>query len=63
MNADHYYTIGNSHSVCQDYAISGLVENGAYAILSDGCSSSPDVDVGARMLSLSAKENSFDWWN
>ena len=55
MNADHYYTIGNSHNTCQDYALSGIVDNGAYVIVSDGCSSSPDVDVGARMLTLSAK--------
>jgi hypothetical protein len=31
------------------------VENGAYAIISDGCSSSPDVDVGSSLLALSAK--------
>ncbi len=55
MNADHYYTIGNSHTSCQDYALSGVVQGGAFAIVSDGCSSSPDSDVGARFLSLSAK--------
>jgi hypothetical protein len=55
MNADHAYFIGKGHSVCQDYAISGVVENGAYAIVSDGCSSSPNTDFGARALALSGK--------
>jgi hypothetical protein len=55
MNADAYFSIGNGHTNCEDYAIAGTVENGAYAIISDGCSSSPDVDVGARLLTLSAK--------
>ena len=55
MNADHAFFIGNTHTVCQDYAISQVVDGGAYAIVSDGCSSSPDVDFGARALALSAK--------
>ena len=55
MNADHYFSIGHGHTVCQDYAISGIVDNGAFAIVCDGCSSSPDVDFGARALALSAK--------
>lgn len=55
MNADHAFFIGNTHTVCQDYAMSGVVEGGAYAIVCDGCSSSPDVDFGARALAFSAK--------
>jgi hypothetical protein len=55
MNADHAFYIGNTHAICQDYALSGTVENGAYAIVCDGCSQSPDVDFGARALALSAK--------
>jgi hypothetical protein len=39
-------SIGSTHSVCQDYAIAG----DGYVILSDGCSSSPDTDIGARLL-------------
>lgn len=46
MNTDSYFTIGKSHMVCEDYALSG--EN--YVIISDGCSSSPDTDFGARLL-------------
>ena len=55
MNADHHFEIGKGHSVCEDYATSGVVANGAYAILCDGCSSSPDVDFGARALAYSTK--------
>ena len=55
MNADHSFYIGNTHNVCEDYALSGVVENGAFAIVCDGCSSSPEVDFGARALALSAK--------
>jgi len=46
MNTDSYFSIGKSHTVCQDYALAG--EN--YVIVSDGCSSSPDTDFGARLL-------------
>lgn len=63
MNADHAYVIGDSHKVCEDYARSGIIKRGdssdfdlAYAILSDGCSSSPDTDIGARILVHSAKQ-------
>jgi len=55
MNADHQFYIGHDHKVCQDYAVSYANENGAFAIVCDGCSSSPDVDFGARALALSAK--------
>ena len=46
MNTDSYFAIGKSHTVCEDYALSG--EN--YVIVSDGCSGSPDTDFGARLL-------------
>lgn len=57
MNVDHFYRIGKGHSVCEDYAISGMNPI-PHAILSDGCSSSKDTDVGARMLCHLAKANS-----
>jgi hypothetical protein len=56
MNADHDFQIGKNHLVCEDYALSGVRENDAYAIICDGCSASYDVDVGARLLALAAKE-------
>jgi protein phosphatase 2C-like protein len=46
MNADATINIGSTHSVCQDYVIA----RSGYVILSDGCSSSPDTDIGARLL-------------
>lgn len=55
MNTDAYYEIGFSHKVCEDYALAGEYKNMAYAIVSDGCSSSDDSDVGARLMSHIAK--------
>jgi hypothetical protein len=52
MNAGSYIDIGSTHSLCQDYVIArnGPGSEGPYVILSDGCSSSPDTDIGARLL-------------
>lgn len=53
MHTDSAYVIGASHEVCQDYA-RAVVRNGrALAVVSDGCSSSPDTDIGARLCVLS----------
>jgi Protein phosphatase 2C len=46
MNADATINMGSTHSICQDYVIA----RNNYVILSDGCSSSPDTDIGARLL-------------
>lgn len=51
MNGDSYYTIGSTHEVCQDYAI---VVNDQRIFLADGCSSSPNTDVGARIVAHAA---------
>lgn len=62
MNSDSCYHIGKSHPVCQDYARSGQNnENRSYAFVSDGCSSSPDTDIGARLLVLSAEDRIKRW--
>lgn len=57
MNADSIFTIGATHSVCQDYTVA---ENSStatpYVILSDGCSTSPDTDIGARLLIKAAEQ-------
>ena len=53
MNADSAFVIGRSHAVCQDYAVAGSIQNRSavsYTIVADGCSSSPDTDIGARLL-------------
>lgn len=50
MNADCTLNIGSTHSLCQDYVIARNGDKSPYVILSDGCSSSPDTDIGARLL-------------
>lgn len=46
MNTDAFFTTGKQHNVCQDYTSAAP----AVVVLSDGCSSSPHTDVGARLL-------------
>ena len=60
MHDDNYFEIGTSHEVCQDYALSGQInEHISYAIISDGCTMSHkacgQVDLGARILVHAAK--------
>lgn len=57
MNSDVAFRIGSTHQVCQDYARAGSVAGLHYAIISDGCSSSPDTDVGARILVIEAESS------
>jgi len=67
MNADSAFQIGASHAVCQDYSLAGTLlpsvsseefdpQVRPYVILSDGCSSSPDTDIGARLLVKAAEQ-------
>jgi len=56
MNSDCAFRIGRSHSVCQDYAVAGGGER-PYVIVADGCSSSPDTDIGARLLARIAERS------
>lgn len=53
FNVDSAFWTGATHKVCQDYAIHSYRDS--CAIISDGCSSSPDTDCGARFLALAAK--------
>jgi len=52
---DNFFRMGSTHKICEDYAISGY-EPFPYAILSDGCSASDNVDVGARIMCYLAKK-------
>ena len=56
MNANSVYYIGHEHQINEDYALAEIDPYLAYAIVCDGCSASPDVDFGARLLALSAKK-------
>lgn len=46
MSIDFYIHKGNSHPICQDYALVGE----DWGVLSDGCSSSPHTEFGAQLL-------------
>lgn len=54
MNANSATNIGATHSLCQDYVVAR--SDGPYVILSDGCSSSPDTDIGARLVVKAAEK-------
>ena len=54
MNTDKAINIGSRHSLCQDYVIAR--SDGPLIILSDGCSSSPDTDIGARLVVKAAEK-------
>lgn len=56
MEINTFSVIGKDHKVCQDYSISGL-DPFPYIIISDGCSSGIDTDVGSRIISNIAKKN------
>lgn len=47
---DAFFAMGKTHTICQDYARASE----GFATLSDGCSSSPDTDIGARLICLAA---------
>ena len=53
MNIDSFLKIGHSHTMCQDYILTGD-DPCPYIILADGCSQSKDSDIGARILCHSA---------
>jgi len=61
MKTDNHFEIGTSHDVCQDFALSGKINDKIYfAIIADGCTESHrmsgEVDFGARVLAYSARE-------
>jgi len=58
MNSDCAISIGSTHAICQDYARAGQDKEGMpYVIISDGCSSSAETDIGSRLLVLAAEKN------
>lgn len=55
ISTDIFSDTGTNHHICEDYIIQG--DNPVpYIILADGCSSSKDTDVGARILCYLAKQ-------
>jgi hypothetical protein len=55
ITTDVFLEIGSQHRECEDYIISGY-EPFPYIILSDGCSSSNNTEMGARILCHLAKQ-------
>jgi len=55
FNLDSYIEIGKTHEVCEDYATHGTIMGIPYIIVSDGCSSSEDTDVGSRLLTYACR--------
>ncbi len=55
MSCDSYYSIGDKHQVCQDYALHGSEGDMEYVIVADGCSSAKFSEVGAQILCHAAK--------
>jgi hypothetical protein len=49
---DTFIEIGSQHKICEDYIVSG----NNYIILADGCSSSENSEIGARLLCYMAKQ-------
>jgi len=61
IHTDTFLRIGHSHQVCEDYIINGEFMTSIctpikYVILSDGCSSSKNTEMGARILCHLAKQ-------
>ncbi|HEY4511718.1 MAG TPA: protein phosphatase 2C domain-containing protein [Candidatus Paceibacterota bacterium] len=58
LTADAHFLIGHDHFTsgkpCQDYALSGVVGNSVFAMVSDGCSTGGQTDVGARTIALTS---------
>lgn len=63
---DHYFHSGVLHTgdgkPCQDYAISGNFGKAAFGIVSDGCSSGRNTDVGSRIISFATASAIREHW-
>lgn len=49
-SVDSFFSIGSTHDICQDYALSRKQNNLVYGVISDGCSTAKDSDIGSRIL-------------
>jgi len=54
MILDSFTSVGKTHHTCEDYAIS-VIQPFPFILVCDGCSSSKNTDVGARLLALTVK--------
>lgn len=63
FQTSHGFIQGSTHTVCEDYAISSHIHGADLSvpfnpliIVSDGCSSADNSDVGARVVALAARK-------
>src|ERR1035437_4055613 len=63
MHCDSCLISGKGHPICQDYALCGEVSGNKFCLVSDGCSSSKDSDMGARFLAHAAKNTLSTFWD
>ena len=58
LSADHHFSIGQEHVIsgkpCQDHALSVFDDSMACAVISDGCSTGGETDMGARVLTFAS---------
>lgn len=57
IHIDTFVTKGYSHYMCEDYATHIDTENYCAVIISDGCSSSENTDVGSSIIALNARKH------
>lgn len=56
-NTDIFLKIGDNHKVCEDYVLCGEASEGRkFLIVSDGCSSSKNTDMGSRIIAHVTKK-------
>jgi hypothetical protein len=55
IKVDDFLKTGKNHRVCEDYILSGM-KPFPYIILSDGCSSSKNTEMGSKLLCYEAKQ-------
>lgn len=67
MHTDAHFVTGSAHQTsgkpCQDYADASVLNGGAFAIVSDGCSTGGRTDIGARAVVLSTAQAIRHHWN
>lgn len=63
FHVSHGFMQGETHTVCEDYATSALIQGkdlsvkeNPLVIVSDGCSAVHNTDVGARIIALAAEK-------
>jgi len=54
LHSDHFFTIGKTHQICEDYCTHNDTPI-PHLVLCDGCSSSDNTDIGARILTVTVQ--------